>query len=75
MGERLIVIEPSLLMLHRPQKDDFLNFSKGKPVAVKEKDDTGVFLDQLEYSHEYIKPGNNLLFQMRFLNKNIRVDG
>ena len=48
------MFEPSLLMLQRPQKNDFLKLRKGKPVTVK---DTGVFLFLIL---EYFQTGQNI---------------
>lgn len=70
-----MLVEPSLLMLHSPWENDLVKSSKGKPVTIKERADTGVFLDLLENKHDYIKLGDNFLFQMQFLNENIQVDG
>lgn len=53
-------------MLHRSWENGLVKSHKGKPVTVKERADTGVFLDSLENGHKYIKLGDNFLFQKRF---------
>ena len=40
-----MVVEPFHLMLHRPLENDFFKSSKGKPPTVKERAESGVFLD------------------------------